>query len=169
MKLDTFEKIVKSLNKNNVKYLIVGGMAVVAHGYGRLTYDLDIVIKLSKENIITGFSALERLGYKPVIPITGQQFADKKFRECWIKDKDMTVLNFFSEKHSDTPVDVFVKEPFDFDVCFENAIEEELSIGNTFKFVTIPTLIAMKKLAGRDKDKDDIKHLKIIQKETKNV
>ena len=57
MKLATFEEIVKALNKNGVRYLVVGGMAVVAHGYGRLTYDLDLVIKLTKENIITGFSS----------------------------------------------------------------------------------------------------------------
>jgi hypothetical protein len=169
MKLATFEEIIKSLNKNGVRYLVVGGMAVVAHGYGRLTYDLDLVIKLTKKNIITGFSSLERLGYKPAIPVTGRQFAEKKLRERWIKEKGMTVLNFFSEKHPDTPVDVFVEEPFDFDMCFENAAEEELSKGNSFRFVNIPTLIAMKKKARRDKDKDDIKHLKIIQKETGNA
>jgi len=166
MKLATFEEIVKVLNKNGVKYLVVGGMAVVAHGYGRLTYDLDLVIKLTKENILAGFLSLERLGYKPAVPVTGQQFAEKKLRETWIKEKGMTVLNFFSEKHRDTPVDVFVEEPFDFDTCFENAVEEWLSKGNSFRFVNIPTLISMKKKARRDKDKDDIKHLKIIQKET---
>jgi predicted nucleotidyltransferase len=165
MKLATFEKIVKALNKNEVYFLVVGGMAVVAHGYGRMTFDLDLVIQLTEENILKGFSALELLGYKPKIPVSGLQFADKKIRESWIKEKGMTVLNLFSDKHQETPIDIFVKEPFNFEKCYQNALKEELSKGNTFRYVDIPTLIAMKKKAGRDKDKDDIKHLKIIEKE----
>jgi hypothetical protein len=168
MKLATFEKIVKALNKNKVRYLVVGGMAVVAHGYGRLTYDLDLVLQLTSENVLRGFSALQCLGYKPKVPVTGQQFANRKIREGWIRDKGMMVLNFFSEKHRDTPVDIFVKEPFNFNTQYSIAVEEELAKGVRFRYANIATLIAMKKKAGRDKDRDDIKHLRIIQKEMSN-
>jgi predicted nucleotidyltransferase len=168
MKLATFEKIVKALNRNKARYLVVGGMAVVAHGYGRLTYDLDLVLQLTSDNILRGFSALERLGYKPKVPVTGQQFADRKLREGWIRNKGMMVLNLFSDEHSDTPVDIFVREPFDFDAQYSIAVEEELSKGVRFRYVNIATLIAMKKKAGRDKDRDDVMHLRIIQKEVHN-
>lgn len=169
MKLATFEKIVKALNGNKARYLVVGGMAVVAHGYGRLTYDLDLVLQLTSDNILRGFSALERLGYKPKVPVTGQQFANRKLREGWIKDKGMMVLNFFSDEHPDTPVDIFVREPFDFDAQYSAAVEEELSKGVWFRYANIAALIAMKKKAGRDKDRDDITHLRIIQKEVRDA
>jgi hypothetical protein len=164
MKLATLQRILQSLNRVDVQYLVVGGTAVVAHGYGRMTYDLDIVVHLTRDNILRAFSVLERLGYKPKVPITGRQFADRRNREKWIREKGMMVLNFFSDKHPDTPVDIFVEEPFDFAACYRKAIEEEISKGSTFRYVDIATLIAMKKKAARDKDKDDIKNLRIIRR-----
>ena len=57
MEVRSVEAIVKALNGAKVKYLIVGGVAVVAHGYERLTKDLDLVIGLERENIIRGLRA----------------------------------------------------------------------------------------------------------------
>jgi hypothetical protein len=167
MKRTTIEKIIRALNKESVQYIIAGGMAVVAHGYARMTFDLDLIVKLNKKNILACFIALERLGYKPKAPITGMQFADKKIRDGWIRDKGMVVLNFFSEAHVETPIDIFVREPINFDRCFKVAPSEELSKGLPFRYVDINTLVKMKRKAGRYKDMDDIEHLKMLIKEDK--
>lgn len=45
-----FRELLELLNKNEVEYLIVGGYAVIAHGYPRLTIDIDVWVKPSKEN-----------------------------------------------------------------------------------------------------------------------
>lgn len=37
-----FKEFIELLNKNNVKYLVVGGYALAFHGYPRYTKDLDI-------------------------------------------------------------------------------------------------------------------------------
>ena len=50
MKLASLEAIVRSLNEGNVRYLIAGGLAVNAHGYIRLTQDVDLVIALDPAN-----------------------------------------------------------------------------------------------------------------------
>ena len=50
MRLQDIEAIVRALNGAEALYLIVGGLAVVAHGYPRLTVDLDIVLNLKHEN-----------------------------------------------------------------------------------------------------------------------
>ena len=63
------------------------------------------------------------------------------------------------------PVDVFVTEPFDFDREYKAAIRGTLAPGVTVRFVSIPTLIKMKKLANRPKDLDDIEHLQALAKE----
>ena len=76
MEVRSVEGIVKSLNGAGVKYLIVGGVAVVAHGYERLTKDLDLVIGLERENIIRGLRALMKIGYRMSIPVTPEDFAD---------------------------------------------------------------------------------------------
>ena len=44
MKVASVEAIVRTLDEHDVRFLIVGGIAVNAHGYGRTTFDLDLVI-----------------------------------------------------------------------------------------------------------------------------
>ena len=47
------------LQNYNVNYLIVGGLAVIYHGYARLTGDIDIFYQLEEPNIKNLFLALE--------------------------------------------------------------------------------------------------------------
>ena len=50
MKLSTFEAIAAELNAAGVRYLVAGGLAVNAHGYVRLTQDVDLVVQLSRRD-----------------------------------------------------------------------------------------------------------------------
>jgi len=49
MKLASFEAIVHALNGAEVRFIVVGGIAVIAHGYGRTTRDVDLVIQLKPD------------------------------------------------------------------------------------------------------------------------
>jgi len=162
MKLSSFKEIVSALNRAEVRYVLAGGLAVAAHGYGRLTHDVDLVISLEPDNVVRAFKTLEGLGYQPRIPVTGEQFADASLRRQWIEQKGMMVLNLTSDAHRETPVDVFVYEPFDFDDAHAKALTEDLEDGIPVRFVDIRTLIAMKEGTGRTKDLDDIEHLRMI-------
>lgn len=66
--------------------LIVGGLAVAAHGYGRLTFDLDLVVQLQPE--LRALKALSSLGYVPLVPVAAADFADPAKREAWIREKN---------------------------------------------------------------------------------
>jgi len=165
MKLAAFEAIAGTLNRAGVRYLVAGGLAVNAHGYVRLTQDVDLVVQLDPGNIRAAFAALAELGYRPTVPVTGDQFADGAQREQWIRDKGMQVLNFHSERYRGVSVDVFVTEPFNFDAEYAAALEAELAPGLPTRFVSIPALIAMKRLADRPRDRDDIEHLQMILEE----
>ncbi|EIT71379.1 MULTISPECIES: nucleotidyl transferase AbiEii/AbiGii toxin family protein [Hydrocarboniphaga] len=162
MKLRAFEAISRALSENGVRYIVAGGLAVNAHGYSRFTADIDLVIALDAGNIVAAFAAMSAAGYEPSLPITAEQFANTSLRQRWIDEKGMRVLNFFSGEHPETSVDVFVYEPFDFEVEFETAMRGELLPGLPVRFVCIPTLIAMKRQAGRARDLDDIQHLQWI-------
>lgn len=165
MKLAAFEAIAAALRDAGVRYLVAGGLAVNAHGYVRLTYDVDLVIQLIPDNIRPAFRALAGLGYRPTVPVTAEQFADEAQRARWIQEKGMRVLNFYSDRHRPVTVDVFVTEPFDFDGEYDAAMQGELAPGLTVRFVSISTLIAMKQLANRPRDLDDIEHLRLIMDE----
>jgi hypothetical protein len=164
MRVSEFENIVRVLNAAEVRYLVVGGIAVVAHGYGRVTFDLDLVLQLRPDNIVRAFRALSTLGYQPRVPITAEQFAAAENRKRWIREKGMTVLNLHSDSQRMTPVDVFVAEPFDFDATYAQSIEQPCG-GGLFRVVDLETLIRMKEAAGRPKDLDDVAHLRIAGNE----
>ena len=140
---------------------MVGGLAVIAHGYLRFTKDVDFVIQLLPDNIERAFGAFAVLGYRPLVPVTGEQFADAGTRERWIREKGMTVLQLWSDNHRETPIDLFVAEPFDFDTEYEGALRKSLFGRFEVRVVSIPTLIDMKEAAGRPEDKIDVEHLRM--------
>lgn len=167
MKLASVEAIAKALNDGSVRYLVAGGLAVNAHGYIRHTQDVDLVIALDPANILRAFERLATLGYRPLVPITAEQFADAALRRQWILGKGMKVLNFFSDRHRETRVDVFVAEPFDFEREYAGAMRGELGRGLSVRFVSLPALITMKQEANRPRDLDDIQHLRWILEDGK--
>ena len=58
-----FREFIELLNKNNVKYLVVGGFAIAFHSIPRYTKDIDILVEPSKENSKKLISALKQFGF----------------------------------------------------------------------------------------------------------
>lgn len=159
MEVRSIEAIVRALNDAGIRYLMVGGLAVNAHGYARMTRDVDLVIQLEPSNTERGLRALLDAGYRLMIPEPPEAFADPAKREAWRRDKGMIVLKLWSDEHRRTPVDVFVYEPFPFDREYEAAVWVEVAPGLKAPVVSLPTLLQMKREAGRPRDLDDINEL----------
>jgi len=51
-------RICRSLNQHQARYLLIGGFAVIAHGAGRTTKDIDFLIDASADNVSRVRSAL---------------------------------------------------------------------------------------------------------------
>jgi predicted nucleotidyltransferase len=162
MEVWSVETVVRALNTAGVRYLIVGGLAVNAHGYERLTRDVDLVLGLETENVLTAVKALAELGYEPRVPVRAEELADAANREVWRAEKSMVVLPMWSEKHERTPVDIFIEEPFDFAKEFARATEVEVAEGLWAPIVTLETLLQMKASAGRLQDLADIEALREV-------
>jgi hypothetical protein len=159
MKLTSFDALVTALQRADVRYLVAGGLAVNAHGYLRFTKDVDVVVQLVPGNIERAFAVLDALDYRPLVPVTAAQFGDAPTRERWVREKGMQVLQFWSDTHRETPVDMFVQEPFDFEDEYRRSLAKPL--GKVMvRFVTIPTLIRMKQAADRPQDRIDIEYLR---------
>ena len=159
MEVRSVEAIVKSLNSAGVRYLIVGGLAVNAHGFVRLTRDVDIVLALDPPNAARGLHALLDIGYRMSIPALPEDFADPGIREDWRRSKEMIVLKLWSDEHRRTPVDIFVYEPFEFTTELESAATLEVCPGLAAPVVSLKTLLEMKRIAGRPQDLIDIEEL----------
>ena len=90
-----YAEVFEALNREKVKYLVVGGVAVVLHSVMRLTADLDLMVDLKKENLLSFIKVLSSLGYMPKLPVEAIDFADPLKRKTWIKEKNMKVLSFW--------------------------------------------------------------------------
>jgi predicted nucleotidyltransferase len=156
------EAILKALNDENVRYLVVGGLAVVLHGHLRTTMDLDLVIHLEPENLRNALGALERLGYHPVAPVPILDFADPAKRERWIREKNMLVFSLWAPDRPLLKIDIFISEPFDFEETYRRAISLDLSHTQA-TVVALDDLIKLKSVAGRPQDLADIQALEKIR------
>lgn len=161
MKLTAFQAVMEGLHRHDVRFLLVGGMAVVAHGVGRMTYDIDLVIQLTPDNIRRTFEALAQLDFRPRIPVTIEEFLNPSAREKWAREKGMIVLNFFSGNEAPCAIDLFIREPFPFDETFAKAVPSAVN-GVPFRYVDLNTLIQMKRAAGRPVDLEDVRQLEQI-------
>ena len=121
MKVDDIRTILRALNDADVHYLIVGGLAVVAHGYVRFTQDIDVVIQLERENVLRAMNALTAIGYCPLIPVDPAQFAEEPLRQQWRNEKGMIVFQMLNPQRESTRIDIFVTEPFVFEEEFRSA------------------------------------------------
>lgn len=164
VKVSSLEQVVRALNSASVPFIVVGGLAVNAHGYGRATADVDIVVRLTPEYIRATFAALAALGYGPRVPVSAEAFADPAQRDQWVKDKGMQVLNFHSDQHRETPVDIFAQEPFNFDDEYARALVERVADDVPVRIVSLEGLIRMKESAGRPQDRADIAELRDINR-----
>ncbi len=146
------------LAREKIRFLIVGGVAVVLHGYLRLTADLDIVLELSAENVDRAVGILEREGFEPRAPIRLSEFANSESRGRWVKDKNMQVLSLWSRSRPGFELDIFVEEPFEFEQVWSRASTVVVQ-DQAIALISVPDLIAMKRAAGRARDLEDVEAL----------
>lgn len=152
MERNSIETVFRALNELEVRYLVAGGLAVLAHGVTRLTQDIDLVVALDPDNTARALQALSRLEYRPLVPVTLDDFARPELRQTWIDEKDAKVFQLVSEAHRTARVDLFLEEPFDFEAAWGRAYWAEVAPGLRVPFVGLDDLIAMKEAAGRPQD-----------------
>ena len=159
-----FRKFFEALEKENIRYLVVGGVAVNLYGIERATGDIDISLDMKQENLARFINVIKELGFKPNVPVKIDDLADAVTRQKWITDKGMVVLSIFDPKNAFFTLDVLVEQPFDFDKVFKdrNKIRAwDMSIS----VISLKDLIKMKEKTGRPQDKADAFYLKKVKKE----
>lgn len=156
-----FEPIFDALNRAGVRYVVVGGVAVVLHGHPRLTADLDLAVDLSPAQARKAIDALLGLGLRPRAPVDPAGFADPATRSRWIAERGMRVFSMWDPEDPLRVVDLFVENPIDFEELWSRSENVPLS-GTTARVASIPDLIRLKRLAGRPEDALDIEALEAI-------
>ena len=162
MSIANYESILDALEAAGVRYVVAGGFAVNLHGFMRFTKDLDLLIDLEPTNAARAMQVLDSCGLRARIPVPLSDFADAGKRQDWTEHRNMLVFQVW---HPDDPfctVDVFIRNPIDFDGLWQRSISTNL--GRTrCRIASIEDLIAMKTQADRPQDLRDIEELRRIQ------
>lgn len=153
-----FSDVLRELAQAQVRYVVVGGVAAVMHGVERVTYDLDLVIELTRESCLAAIERLLTIGFKARVPVDPRGFADPVLRESWLREKGMQVFSFWDTTGQRAQVDIFVRYPLDFETLWGEATRVDLD-GVELRFASPAHLVKMKRVAGRPKDIEDIRAL----------
>lgn len=140
----TYLSFVRLLNEANVEYVVLGGHAVIAHGFLRTTGDVDFLVRPSVENARRLLGVLERYGY------TNDEFELNDF---------IKVPSYLSFSRYDAYIDLMTFTPgVTFDECYQNRLVLDVH-GIAVSFINLRELIKNKRAVGRPQDLLDIENL----------
>ena len=160
----SLETLFGALERAGARYLVAGGLAVLAHGYLRLTLDVDLVLDVEPPHPKPALAAFRELALQPLVPVRLEEFADPEKRRHWIRDKQARVFQLWSEHHPMLRVDLFLEPPFDFAAAHRRLYRAEIAPGLEVSFVALDDLLAMKRAAGRPQDLADVDRLEKVRR-----
>ncbi len=155
--------ILKGLYKNNVSYLIVGGLSVNLYGIPRVTQDIDIVIAMNKENVLRLTSLLTESGYVPRLPVNSDEPANPDKVNDWIENRNLKAFIFYHKKDNYKVIDIVLVHPLDFEISFRNRTVKKAKDIDIY-MASIDDVIKMKEFSGRAQDLSDIEMLNKVRK-----
>src|ERR1039457_4044617 len=143
-----YKDLLSAFHAHGVRYLIVGGYAVIFHAQPRFTKDIDLFIKADPANAQAIYAALAEFGAL-LEGIRPEDFAD---RSC-----------FFRFGHNPQGFDILPDLPgIDFDSAWERRVEGVLDAATGLKafFISKDDLIAAKLASGRLRDLADVEEIR---------
>lgn len=161
--MNTWRRLLDKLAQQQIRYVLVGGLAVNLHGVPRLTADLDLVLALDPDNMARFLGLMADLGYRPRVPADPMGLADPATRRAWIEEKGMMAFSFWRPETPFADVDVLISSVVPFEELWNHRVLKQL--GPTVVAVaSIPHLKALKNVAGRKQDLADIEALTQVER-----
>ena len=139
-----FREFIQLLNAHSVRYLIVGGYAVAAHGHPRYTKDLDIWIWLDQDNASLLIHALGDFGFD-ALGLTPEDF---------LQPDQIIQLGYPPNR-----IDLLTTAPgVTFEDCYP--VRQVIDIeGIAVDFIDLENLKKNKRASGRAQDLADLENL----------
>jgi hypothetical protein len=149
-----WHKIINKLNETKLKYVLVGGAALVIHGLPRSTLDIDIYVPAKEEVLKVLFKIANSLHLKTEQKdIFAISHSPNLFVDQWI---------CFSYNGQDI-LDVFLSSEKEFNKLLINS-EQKKDQTTTIRVASLKDIEKMKKKSGRPIDIADLKFIKQAKK-----
>ncbi len=153
-----FDQILELLNRGGIRLIVIGGIAAIAHGNARATYDVDVVYSRDPENlkrlvrILSPHQPYLR-GAPPGLPFT------------WDERTIRMGLNFtLTTTLGNLDLLGEVAGAGNYEQLLPHSVEMVL-FGVKCRCATLDRLIQMKRAAGRPKDMETIAELQLLLEE----
>lgn len=143
--LNRLTEVFRCLQRHDVRYVVIGGVASVLHGVPRATFDLDILIDATDENSRRLLKALLEANFATASLTTAEDVLANE-------------ITIFKDR---VRIDVQTSTP---GLTFDEAWERKDTMDyqeQTFYVVCKGDLIASKRAAGRDVDLEDVRLLEL--------
>jgi hypothetical protein len=139
-----FKEFIKSLNDNDVRYLVVGGYAVAFHGHPRYTKDIDIWIEMNRGNATNLMRALDEFGFGSI----GLKAED------FLEPNQVVQLGYPPNR-----IDLLLSlSGVEFETCYMSKVQ--VAIDDVMvNFIDLENLKKNKKASGRLQDLADVESL----------
>jgi len=139
-----FKEFIELLNKNDVKYLVVGGYALAFHGYPRFTKDIDFWVWVDEVNAKNIITTLKEFG----------------FSSMGLKEDDFLSSGYVVQLgQPPARIDLLTSATgLDFETCYESREQIEIQ-GLEIDFIDLESFKKNKKAVGRHQDLADLENL----------
>jgi len=147
--MDTpYEKLLAKLARAEVKFIIVGGVAVALNGFVRTTEDVDILIEASADNVARMLDELRNFGQGHARELRPADFSDSEGAVRIIEDFPLDVFTMMrGKRYVDLVGSTKTTRIDDVEVRYLNA----------------QALIALKSDSQRDQDRIDVSALRALK------
>ncbi|MFZ5470123.1 MAG: nucleotidyltransferase [Myxococcota bacterium] len=152
-----FRRLLDALASERVEFVVIGGVAVIAHGYSRLTEDLDICYRRTREN-------MERLA-RALAPLEPTLRGAPRDLPFILDERTLRAgLNFTLESNAGD-IDLLgeVTGVGTYETVMSDAIELDI-YGHAVRVMSLDRLELSKRAAGRAKDLADLEAIREIKK-----
>jgi hypothetical protein len=151
------QNLLQLLSENGVEFVVIGGVAAVAHGSARVTYDLDICAPLDHENAIRIVRAVSdlnpRFRMRPDLPVVTPDNPNLRGLKNLYLRTALGPLDVLGEVSGVGPYSAVAAESTEME--FE---------GVKCRVLDLDALIRAKTAAGREKDRMAIPELEMIRR-----
>lgn len=149
----TIAELLTALADADIDFVIVGGLAMQMHGYGRQTYDVDVALAMNEGNLEKFVSFAAQLNLVPVIPEKIESLKNAQQLDRWHQEKGMVA--FALRGPSDLVLDLLIRPVVAFHDLRANSVSKSF-LGRKFRVAGLDDLLLMKRAAARPKDLIDI-------------
>jgi len=118
-----FRGLFATLEARKLRFVVVGGLALLLHGVDRLTAGIDLAVDLTPGAAASMISTLLAAGYRSAAPVDARLFADPATRAAWRRERGMQVFSLWDAIGTRPTIDRFTDSVIPFEDLWKDAAD----------------------------------------------